>query len=304
MVALAALIAPASSRYFSDFNVSTVLTAATAVGLIALGQNIALLSGGIDLSVGPLAGFLVVVASFFVVDGASAGRVALGLAVMVVAAALTGAVNGSLIRFARFTPIAATLTLYIALGGLAFLLRDTQGGYIAESFQDAVNLRVGPIPVAFLIFLIIAVAMEFVLRRRAWGWRLRAVGSDEDCARRIGINVNRTIIGAYVGSALMVFLGALMLMGQYGIGDPAQGAAFTLTSVTAVVLGGTSLLGGRGTFIGTLVAAVLLQQVLNATTILGLGSAAQYYFQGVLILIAAAVYTVARTRRRQRAVVT
>jgi ribose transport system ATP-binding protein len=304
MVALAAAIAPDSARYFSNFNVSNVLTAATAIGLIALGQNIALLSGGIDLSVGPLAGFLVVVASFFVLDGASPGRVVLGLVVMVVAAAVTGAVNGSLIRFAGFTPIAATLTLYIALGGLAFLLRDTQGGYISLAFQNAVNLRLGPIPVAFLIFLGIAVVMEFALRRRTWGWRLRAVGSDEDCARRIGINVNRTVILAYVGSSLMVFLGALMLMGQYGIGDPAQGAAFTLTSVTAVVLGGTSLLGGRGTFLGALVAAVLLQQVLNATTILGLGSAAQYYFQGILILIAAAAYTVARKRRKQQTVVT
>jgi ribose transport system ATP-binding protein len=304
MVALAAAIAPHSTRYFSDFNVSNVLTAATAIGLIALGQNIALLTGGIDLSVGPLAGFLVVVASFFVLDGASPGKVMLGLAVMVVAAALTGAINGSLIRFGKFTPIAATLTLYIALGGLAFLLRDTQGGYISEAFQNAVNTHVGPIPVAFLVFLVITVAMEFALRRRPWGRRLRAVGSDEDCARRIGINVNRTVVLAYVGASLLVFLGALMLMGQYGIGDPAQGAAFTLTSVTAVVLGGTSLLGGRGTFLGALVAAVLLQQVLNATTILGLGSAAQYYFQGFLILIAATAYTVARTRRKRQTVVT
>jgi ribose transport system ATP-binding protein len=93
-------------------------------------------------------------------------------------------------------------------------------------------------------------------------------------------------------------------LGQYGIGDPAQGASFTLTSVTAVVLGGTSLLGGRGTFIGTLVASVLLQQVLNATTILGLGSAAQYFFQGLLILIAATAYTLARTHRRRQIVIT
>jgi ribose transport system ATP-binding protein len=304
MVALAAAIAPGSERYLSGFNISNILTAATAIGLIAMGQNIAMLTGGIDLSVGPLAGFLVVVASFFVLDDASPGRVVLGLIVMAAAAAFVGAVNGSLIRFGRFTPIAATLTLYIALGGLAFLLRDTQGGYISLAFQNAVNYRWGPIPVAFVLFLIIAVAMEFALRRRPWGWRLRAVGSNEDSARRIGINVTRTIVLAYVGSSLFVFLGALMFMGQYGIGDPAQGAAFTLTSVTAVVLGGTSLLGGRGTFIGTLVAAVLLQQVLNATTILGLGSAAQYYFQGFLILIAATAYTLARARRRRQTVIT
>ncbi|MET1038311.1 MAG: ATP-binding cassette domain-containing protein [Aeromicrobium sp.] len=304
MVALAAYITPDNDRYLSSFNIANILTAATAIGLIAMGQNIALLTGGIDLSVGPLAGFLVVIASFFVNDGSSPGRVVTGLVLMVVAAAVVGAINGSLIRFGKFTPIAATLTLYIALGGMAFLLRSTQGGYISLTFQETVNRTIGPIPVAFIGFVVLAVVMEVGLRRARWGWRLRAVGSDEDSARRIGLSIDRTIILAYVSSSLFVFLGALMLMGQYGIGDPSQGSAFTLTSVTAVVLGGTSLLGGRGTFIGTLVGAVLLQQLLNATTFLGLGSTSQYYFQGILILAAAVLYTVARSRRQKRTLIT
>jgi ribose transport system ATP-binding protein len=297
MVALAAYIVPGNDRYLSAFNITNLLTAATALGFIALGQNIALLTGGIDLSVGPLAGFLVVIASFFVNDGKSTATVVLGLLLMVAVAAVVGAVNGSLIRFGKFTPIAATLAMYIALGGFAFLLRSSQGGYISQSFQDAVNYSLGPIPVAFLVFVALTLVLEYLLRRRSWGWRLRAVGSEEESARRIGIKVDTTVVLAYVCTSLLVFLGALMLMGQYGIGDPAQGSAYTLTSITAVVLGGTSLLGGRGTFVGTLVGAVLLQQVLNATGFLGLGSTAQYYFQGLLILVAAVVYTVARSRR-------
>ena len=95
-----------------------------------------------------------------------------------------------------------------------------------------------------------------------------------------------------------------MLMTQIGIGDPAQGVAYTLSSITAVVLGGTSLLGGRGTFVGTLMGAVLLQQLLNATTFLGLGSTSQYYFQGLLILVAAVVYTLVRSRRQKQVMVT
>jgi ribose transport system ATP-binding protein len=300
MVVLGACIAPGNERYLSSFNISTILTAATAIGLIAMGQTIALLIGGIDLSVGPLAGLLVVISSFFVVDGASATTVVLGLLVMLVVAAAVGAINGSLIRFGKFTPIAATLTLYIALGGVAFLLRPTQDGYVSTAFQNAVNYRVGPLPAAFVVFVLIAIGMEYALRRRRLGWNLRAVGSDEPSARRIGIGIDKTVILAYVGSSLFVFLGALMFMGQYGIGDPAQGSAFTLTSVTAVVLGGTSLLGGRGTFIGTLVGAVALQQLLNATAVLNLGSAAQYFFQGALILVAAVLYTVARSRRGTR----
>jgi ribose transport system ATP-binding protein len=113
--------------------------------------------------------------------------------------------------------------------------------------------------VAFVVFLIIAVTMEFALRRRPWGWRLRAVGSNEDCARRIGINVTRTVVLAYVGSSLFVFLGALMFMGQYGIGDPAQGAAFTSPVSRGRARRHQPARRSR-TFIGTLVAAVLLQQ--------------------------------------------
>jgi ribose transport system ATP-binding protein len=304
MVALAAYIIPENDRYLSVFNITNLLTAATALGFIALGQNIALLTGGIDLSVGPLAGFLVVIASFFVNDGKSMLTIIFGLAIMIAVAAVVGLVNGSLIRFGKFTPIAATLAMYIALGGFAFLFRSSQGGYISQSFQDAVNYSLGPIPVAFIVFAVMTLALEWLLKRRPWGWRLRAVGSNEEAARRIGINVSRTVVLAYVCASLLVFLGALMLMGQYGIGDPSQGSAYTLTSITAVVLGGTSLLGGRGTFIGTLVGAVLLQQVLNATGFLDLGSTAQYYFQGLLILVAAVVYTLARSKRTKSAVIT
>jgi ribose transport system ATP-binding protein len=302
IVLLTIVLLGKNGAYLSNFNVSNLLAAATALGFIALGQNIALLTGGIDLSVGPLAGFLVVISSFFVNDGSGPLMLILGLALMLGVAVCTGLINGSLIRFAKFTPIAATLALYIAFGGFALLLRPQQGGFITQSFQDAVNYSIGPVPVAFLLCVAVTAVMELLLRRRRWGWQLRAVGSDEDSARSIGIDVDRTVIAGYVATSLFVFLGALMLMGQYGIGDPSQGSGYTLSSITAVVLGGTSLLGGRGTFVGPLLGALLLQQALSATVFLGLNSVYQYYFQGILILAAAILYTVGRIRRRQRTV--
>ncbi len=303
IVLLGAFIATQNGAFLSTFNLTTILTAATAIGFLALGQNIALLTGGIDLSVGPLAGFLVVVASFFVNDGSPVTKVLIGFALMLLVAVVTGLVNGGLIRYARFTPIAATLALYIALGGLALLLRPQQGGYISQDFQSFVTLSFGPLPLFFIVLVVVAVLMELALRRTRWGWRLRATGSDEAAARTVGLNINRTVILGYVATAVFAFLAALMFMGQYGIGDPTQGSAFTLTSITAVVLGGTSLLGGRGTFIGPLLGTLLLQQVLSATVFLGLGIVFQYYFQGALILVAAIVYTTGRIRRRRRAVI-
>ncbi|NQX35213.1 ATP-binding cassette domain-containing protein [Herbiconiux sp. VKM Ac-2851] len=294
---LGAFIFSQNVRYLSDFNIFSVLMLVSALGFIALGQTISLLIGGIDLSVGPLAGFLVVVGSFFVNDGQPFGVMGLGILLMFVLAVATGLVNGSLIRFGKFTAIAATLTLYIALQGLSFLLRDSPGGYIAGSFTALITTRVGPIPLIFIVLVVFTVLLELALRKRRWGWRLRATGSNEEAARRIGVDIDRTVVFAYVATSVLAFLGAIVLMTQIGVGDPAQGVSYTLSSITAVVLGGTSLLGGRGTFVGSLFGSILLIQVLNATTFLGLSQMWQYIFQGVLILIAAVFYSVARRRR-------
>ena len=287
-----------NSNYLSSFNIGNILLLATALGFIALGQTVAILSSSIDLSVGPLAGFLVVVASFFVNDGQPAAIIAAGFALMFGGAVVVGAINGFLIRFANFTPIAATLAMYIGLQGCSFLLRDGPGGYINSNVVDVITWRLGPMPVAFLVFVAFAMAAEYTLRRLRPGWQLRAAGSDEESARRIGVRVDRTFVAAYIATSLFTALGAVMLMVQIGVGDPQQGANYTLSSITAVVLGGTSLRGGRGTFIGTLLGAVLLTEVLNAISFLGLSQTYQYVFQGALILLAALVYSTVGGRAR------
>jgi ribose transport system ATP-binding protein len=256
-----------------------------------------MMTGGIDLSVGPLAGLLVVVASFFINDGSPFMSMLLGLITMIVVGAVVGLVNSTLIRYVKFTAIAATLTTYIALGGFSFILRDAPGGYISQDVTKIINAKLGPIPYSFILLVLVTVGMEYLLRKSRWGWQLRAVGSNEESARRIGVPVAGTVIGAYVISSLFVFLGSLMLMVQIGVGDPTQGVGYTLASITAVVLGGTSLMGGRGTFVGTLMGAVLINQVLNATVFLGLDQTWQYLLQAALILVAAVVYSVLRSRK-------
>ncbi|WP_198174270.1 ATP-binding cassette domain-containing protein [Mesorhizobium xinjiangense] len=295
-VLLALYIFWQNENYLSSFNVSNILILATALGFIALGQTIALLMGGIDLSVGPLAGFLVVIGSFFVNDGQAATTMALGFVLMFCAALLVGLINGCLIRFGNFTPIAATLTMFIGLQGMSFVLRDGPGGYIAFSVIDTLTYRIGSVPIAFILLVFFALVGEWVLRRTRPGWQLRAVGSNEESARRIGVRIDRTFIAGYIAVSLLTFIGAIMLMAQIGVGDPAQGVNYTLGSITAVVLGGTSLRGGRGTFIGTVLGALLLTEVLNAVSFLGLSQTFQYGFQGFLILVAALIYSTARRR--------
>ena len=283
-------------NFLSAYNISNILLLATALGFIALGQTIALLMGGIDLSVGPLAGFLVVVASFFVNDGKPPWMIAIGFLLMFLGAITVGAINGLLIRFANFTPIAATLSMYIGLQGCSFLLRNAPDGYISGAVTDVINYQIGPIPLAFVVLVAFALFGEYALRNLRPGWQLRATGSNEESARRIGVRIDRTFVAGYIASSLLTALGAIVLMAQIGVGDPRQGASYTLSSITAVVLGGTSLRGGRGTFIGTVLGAMLLMEVLNATAFLGLSEQYQYLFQGALILIAAMIYSTIRRR--------
>jgi ribose transport system ATP-binding protein len=300
MLALGGYVTAHNSRYLTGFNTTSVMMLCAALGFIAVGQTIALMMAGIDLSVGPLAGLLVVIASFFINDGRSAPMILLGFVLIFASAGGAGALNGALIRFGKFTAVAATLATYIGFQGVSYFLRGVPGGFISESVTNDIDYKFGAVPVAFIALVVIVAVMELVLRRHPWGLRIRAVGSDEESARRVGVNVTRTVMSGYIATSLFVGLGAVILLAQLGVGDPAQGVSYTLSSITAVVLGGTSLLGGRGTFIGTFLGAGLIVQCLNATTFLGLTQTWQYIFQGVLILAAAVAYSQVRGQRQLR----
>jgi ribose transport system ATP-binding protein len=296
IIALAVYTQGHNSRFLSTFNLTslTVLIAATA--FISFGQECVILTGGIDLSVGPLAGLVVVIGSFFENSGRGVLVIVAGFLVMLAASAAVGLLNGSMVRFARFTPIVATLVTYIALQGISLVLRPFQAGYISFSILNAINHSVGPVAIAFLAAAGVAIAMEWALHRARWGRSLRAIGSDPAAAFRLGVRPGITVIGAYVASALFACVGGVLLMAQVGVGDPTQGVNYTLASVTAVVLGGTSIFGGRGSFIGALFGAILVEELLNVTTFLQLSQAWQYWFQGVLVMVAVGIYTRARAR--------
>ncbi len=300
MIALGIYAYSQNHRYVSAFNTTSVMMLCAALGFIAMGQTVCLLLGGIDLSVGPLSGVLVVIGSYFMTKTHSGASIALGLALMVLFAALVGLINGSLVRFAHFTPVAATLAMYIALQGFAYLLRDVPGGIISRSVTDVISRKIGRVPIAFIVMVVVFLLMEAALRYTTWGHRLRAAGSKEDSANKVGVPVTRTVLLGYVTVSLFVVLGAVVLLAQLGIGDPAQGESYTLSTITAVVLGGTSLLGGRGTFVGTLLGTGLSVQVLNATTFLGLSQTWVYFFQGILVVLAALIYSQVRGRLSRR----
>jgi ribose transport system ATP-binding protein len=270
---------------------------ASALALVALGQLIVLLTGAIDLSVGPLTGLVVVVFSFFAGQGQSSGRLVLGLLAVLGVAVAVGLTNAMLVRVFRLAPVLATLSTYIVIQGISLLLRSQPGGFIRPGITQQLKTSWGWVPVAFIVACVLTVVAELVLRFTRFGLMLRAVGSDETRAHRLGARVNLVHVSAYVLCSLFAAAGGLMLASQIGIGDPRVGVNYTLTSITAVVLGGASIFGGRGSFIGALLGAVLIQQIITSTTFLQIGIAWQYYLPGLLILVGAGVYSRARRSR-------
>jgi ABC-type sugar transport system ATPase subunit/ribose/xylose/arabinose/galactoside ABC-type transport system permease subunit len=285
-----------NARFLSTFNLSTLTLLIAALAFISFGQECVILTGGIDLSVGPLAGLVVVIGSFFETSSGDTGAIVAGFAVMIAASLAVGLLNGTMVRFARFTPIVATLVTYIAIQGVSLLLRPFQAGYISFTLINTINRSIGPVAIAFGVAVVAAVACERALHRARWGRNIRAIGSDAPAAFRLGVRPAATVIGAYAASSLFACLGGVLLMAQVGVGDPTQGVNYTLASVTAVVLGGTSIFGGRGSFLGALFGAVLVEQLLNVTTFLQLSQAWQYWFEGGLVIVAVGVYTRARAR--------
>ena len=286
-----------NARFVSAFNIEKILLLSAALSFIGFGQVCAIFTGGIDVSVGPLTGLTVVIASFFFVDGASFPIMFVGLVAMFGAGLAVGLANGSLVRFGNFTAVAATLGVYIIIQGISVLLRPAPAGNISTDLIAVIETTVGGVPIAFVVAVVLAIGLELALRYTRWGLSLRAVGSNEELAARIGVRPNRSVVAAFVACSVLTVLGGVMVMAQLGIGDPNQGIGYTLTSIAAVVLGGASLAGGRGTFVGVLFGAGLIQEINSATSFLGLSEAWQYWFIGCLTLGAVAIYSQARRAR-------
>ncbi|OKI65538.1 ATP-binding cassette domain-containing protein [Micromonospora sp. CB01531] len=292
-----------SDRFLSSFNISSMLGLIAPLIFLAAGQLFVMLTGGIDLSVGPLCGALVVVASFYLRDGVGLTWWLIGIALMVALALAVGLLNGALVRFAAVTPVVATLVTYTGLQGLSLLMRDTPGGTIAAPIMSFLTAKIGPVPWVILAGVAMLLLLERASRRTLAGLRLRGTGSDHEAAHRRGVPVGAVYLSAYIASALCTLLGAFLLMAQIGVGDPTAGTSYTLASITAIVLGGASVFGGRGSFFGALLGVVLLQVTQTTAVFAELSQAWQYWLPGLMALAATGVFAQAQRRAASKAVV-
>jgi ribose transport system ATP-binding protein len=283
--------------YLTPLNINAMLFMFAGYAFVALAQQLVMLTGGIDISVGPLAGVLVVSASFVLSQSVSTvAGLMLGLAALLAIAVAVGIVNWALTDLAKIPPVIGTLVTFTVLQGASLLLRPTPGGAINATLLKWVETSIGFVPVAALAAVVLGLAMEFALRRSGWGLRLRATGSLPSSARKVGVNPRKSLASAYIGAAAIIVLASLVLAAQTGSGDASAGIGYTLPSVTAVVLAGASVFGGRGSFVGALTGALLIQQLNTVTVFLSLDEAWQQYLLGGLTIVAAGFYSRLRSK--------
>ena len=280
--------------FASPTNLANVVTQSAALGLVAIGQTFVIAGGLIDLSVGQLLG-LVVVLVCALTDGRSELLLPV-FALLVAMGAAVGAVHGTLVNRFRIEPLILTFGTLSMLQGAIFAYTDQSVGRAPAALVWLANGRLLGLPVAGLVLLGFALAAHVVLRHTRFGLRLLATGGDADSARRAGVDVARVRLVAFALSGVGAVLGGLLVAGRIGTGYPNAGQGFELDAIVAVVLGGTSLAGGRGTIAGTVAAVILLGVISNVLNLLEVSAFVQTFAKG-LIVVAAIVATRARAAR-------
>jgi simple sugar transport system permease protein/ribose transport system permease protein len=274
------------TRNFWDIkNFWTILLQVAPTMLVAVGMTFVIATGGIDLSVGSV---MAVAASIAAINLDSGTLVAVLMALVVSIA--IGSLNGTLISVFRIQPIIVTLAVLIAGRGLAQIpsegrLVEFKGHYPA--FESLGAGYVGPVPVQVLVMIAVVAAAIFVMRATSFGRYIVAVGGNEAASRLAGVKVHRTKIAVYALSGLLAGLAGLIESARGGASDPSNvGMNIELDAIAAVVIGGTSLTGGRATIVGTVIGALMMQVITTSFNMQGIQFSWSLVIKAAIIIIA------------------
>lgn len=282
------LISPGMFQVSQAINIFQV---AAFLGVVATGQTIALLTGGIDLSVAGVVTMANIV-STSVMSGRP-GNMLTAVMVCLLLAAAVGLINGLIITIARVTPLVATLGMNSILFGAALVYTGgAPHGGISPDFAVFGQGHFGPLPVSSICWLSIVLAVAFLTRRTIFGRELYAVGANATAARMMGVAVNQIVIAAYVLSAIMAVLGGLLLTSYIGSPSLGIGDQFLLTSIAATVVGGTALSGGIGSVIETVGGTLFITELNSFTNIVHVSTGVQFVLQGTVIALSVLMYRV------------
>lgn len=292
-LAIAIVVSAATApRFLSGANIHDLMSAMAVLGIVSVGQTVVILSGGIDLSVGMLMG-LVTVLTNGIMNGDAAlawPMVALGLAIGLG----VGLLNGGLLVLTRIDPLILTFGMLSILTGAIFVYTDQTVGAAPANFRAIAQGSLGPFPYLFLVMVVAAAIAWLVLTRTRFGRYVYAIGGAEEHARRAGIPIAPMKVAIYAISGLTAGIAGIGLAARLGSGYTLAGQGFELDSIVAVVLGGTSLAGGRGSVIGTIGAVVFLAILSNGLNLAGISPYTQQVVKGLVVVAAVVLYTRAR----------
>jgi ribose transport system permease protein len=290
-----AILAP---TFAAGDNVYTIASTLAVVGISAIGMTLVLIAGGVDLSVGSVAALTGVVASSLWPSTLPIGLAAL---IGLLAGLAVGLFNGAVITWVRVNPLIATLATYSAIRGIAFVVSGTQDNQLGDpTFQFLGRGKIGAIPFSLVLMLALYAAFYVVLRYTRFGRNLFAIGGSPQAARLAGINIGRHLVIVYGLCGLLSALAGLVSASQLAAGRPNAATGLEFAVVAAVVLGGTSLAGGKGSLLGTLIGVVLLRTLDNGLIQLNVSSFWQDFARGVVLILTVGIDQIRQRIERSR----
>ncbi|MCA0376825.1 MAG: ABC transporter permease [Gemmatimonadetes bacterium] len=298
LVLLSLALWAATPHFATVDNLLNVAEQSAVVGVLAVGMTFVILTGGIDLSVGSLVALCGIVAALVLRSSAS---VSLAVLCGVGTGVMAGALNGVLVTAGRLPPFIATLGMMSAARGVALMLAD---GRPISGFPDALralaSARWVGVPLPIIVLLALYGIAHLVLTRTVFGRHVYAIGGNEEAATLAGISVGRHKVVVYAMAGASAATCALLLMARLNSAQPIAGIGYELDAIAAVVIGGTSLLGGAGSVGGTLAGALIMSVLRNGLTLLGVSSYVQQVAIGVVIVAAVLVDMTLRRRAERR----
>jgi fructose transport system permease protein len=285
-----------TDHFFSGDNFSLILQQVTVVGVIAIGQTLIILTAGIDLSCGMIMALGSIVMTKLAADLGLPAPLAILAGICVTA--LFGLINGLLVTRIKLPPFIVTLGTF----NIAFAITQLYSG--AQTVTEVPDMMtwlgntfpVGGSNVAYgtVLMILLYLGVGFWLRETGAGRHVYAVGNNPEATRLVGIPPERVLLGVYVMAGVFYGIASLLSVARTGVGDPNAGQTENLDAITAVVLGGTSLFGGRGMLFGSLVGAVVVGVLRNGLTLMGVSSVYQVLITGILVIVAVTVDQLSR----------
>lgn len=282
-----------SNVFFSVENVINVLRQASTSMIVAVGMTFVLILGGIDLSIGSISCLTGMLAAGMMVGYGGGAVMPVGGAVVlaVLVGVAFGVINGVVITALKLPPFIVTLATMSTVRGIAYVY--TAGVTIANIPQEAIKIGrgyVGAIPIPVIIMLVVVIIAWVMLAYTKFGRHVQAIGGNEECARLSGVKIGRTKILVYTMNGLCAAIAGIILTMRMGSGQPTLAEGMEMDAITAAVLGGTSISGGKGSILGTIIGCIFLTFMTNGFNMVGISSYWQQIFKGIILIVAISLY--------------